>query len=142
MKYDWSRSPGSISLYILSFVLFEPAIKCVGTQAHLLLKPYCCYGSRLPLLIKLTELYPVYRLRLPSFIFSLSFCNSDTFTLALQGLLTFELRECSEDRQHKASLRSVSIDVLFAADKRYLFSLKHVYNVEQISCRTPEPTDA
>ena len=38
-----------------------PAVESIGKQTHLFLKPYRRYSTRLPLLIQLTEPYPVDR---------------------------------------------------------------------------------
>ena len=60
--------PAPSHLYILSFVFLESAVKGVGTQAHLFLKPYSCNSARLPLLIQLSELHPVDSDRLSALI--------------------------------------------------------------------------
>ncbi len=106
-------------------------------KSHFLLKPYCRNSARFSLLIQLTELYPVNRDRLSAFIFTLRLSNSDTLALALYGLFTLKLGECRKYRQYKASLRSISIDILLAAYKSNLLPLKHIYNIEQVSGRSP-----
>ena len=67
----------------LALILPESAVEGVCPKSHAVLKFHSGYPALLPLLIKLPKLQPVNWYRLPTFVLSLSFSDSDTLTLTL-----------------------------------------------------------
>ena len=67
--------------------------------------------------------------------------GGDTFALALENILAFQLCDCCKYGEHRFSRWRGCVDGLFTADKFHLFLGQPFHEIEQVARVSCEPAD-
>ncbi len=95
----------------------EAIHKGVRLQAYLLHGRCRCDLSRPPPGTYFFELLSIHVKRLAAFVLALTLGNLYALPLALQNILSLQLRKSAEYGKHKTALRGGGVDILFQTDK-------------------------